>query len=461
MELSMTDRALSRNDDDLADLLEVEFRGKFRYDFAMSQWHYWDGLRWKVDVTDHIYDMVRLHAMELLANTTSESKQKALLPLLNVAKKSSVLESLAPRDGFAMTGSEWDTQPNLIGTQDGVLDLETLELHRHPDPDWLVTKQANALFDTQEACPLFMKFVSDIMGGDDELVDYLLTLIGYSMFGHQREQKFWMWLGNGNNGKGTLAKVVANVLGDYGSNQPSNLYMQTRHGAVSSSAPRADLLKLKGQRWTWMSEPQGGKFNDEMLKEHTGDDPITARDLFSKAAKTLVWRPTHTVIILTNVLPNTDDVGASMRRRARVIKFERDFTPVLDLKLEDKLLAERNGIFRRLAAFAQYYSQNGLVEPDKVLEWSNDYIEDNDPIGQFLQDRCVVERGAKANAALIYESFRDWSVQRDLDPMTQNGFGRLMTRRFSKVKTNTGAVYHGVGLLGAMKLAEQDDDGDE
>lgn len=457
----MTDRALSRNDDDLADLLEVAFRGKVHYDWGMSQWHFWDGLRWKADTTDHIYDMTRLQAIDLIAATTSEAKQKALLPLLNVAKKSSVLESLASREGFAMTGSEWDTQPNLIGTQDGVLDLETLTLHRPPDPDWLVTRQVGAKFDTDETCPMFIKFVRDIMGGDAELVDYLLTVVGYSLFGHQKEQKFWMWLGNGNNGKGTLAKVVANVLGDYGSGQPSSLYMQTRHGVVSSSAPRADLLKLKGQRWTWMSEPQGGKFNDEMLKEHTGDDPITARDLFSKASKTLVWRPTHTVIILTNILPSTDDVGASMRRRARVVKFEQDFTSVLDLDLENKLLAERNGIFKLLAQFAQLYAKNGLFEPERVLEWSRDYIEDNDPIGQFLQDRCVVERGAKANASLIFESYRDWCISRDIEPASQTGFGRMMTRRFNKVKVRMGSVYHGVGVLGAMKIAEKGEDGDE
>lgn len=457
----MAERELSRNDDDLADLLEVKFEGKLRYDWSVSQWHYWDGLRWKPDKTDHVYDMTRNVAVGLIKSTVSESKQKALLPLLNVAKKTSVLESLASREGFAMTGAEWDTQPNLIGTADGVLDLETLILSKTPDPASLITKQTLGKWDTEEGCPLFGQFLKDIMGGDEEMVTYLLTLIGYSLFGHQREQKFWMWLGNGNNGKGTLAKVITHVLGDYASKQPGTLYMALKHGAVASSAPRADLLLLKGQRWTWMSEPQGGKFNDEMLKEHTGDDPIVARDLFAKASKTLTWRPTHTVIFLTNILPTTEDVGASMRRRARVIKFDQDFTSVLDDGLLDKLEAEANGIFRLLATYARLYAANGLPEPAKVTEWSSDYIEDNDPIGQFLQDRCVVERGAKANASLMFEAYRDWCLSRDLDPTSQTGFGRMMTRRFVKVKTMTGAVYHGVGILGVMKIAEKGEDDDE
>ena len=88
-------------------------------------------------------------------------------------------------------------------------------------------------------------------------------------------------------------------------------------------------------------------------------------------------------------------------------------------------------------------------------------IEDNDPIGQFLQDRCVIERGAKSNATLMFEAYRDWCLSRDFDPVPQNVLGRMMTRRFVKIKTRTGAVYHGVGILGAMKLAEQGEDDDE
>jgi putative DNA primase/helicase len=457
----MVERTLTRNDDDLADQLVPEFTGKVRYDWSTSQWHFWDGVRWKPDTTNHVYDMTREYAAELLMHAKSTDEQKALLPLLNVAKKTSVLDSLASRDGFAMTGAEWDVQPTLMGVVNGVLDLETITLHPEPDPEWLITKQAGAAWNPKALCPLFVKFLTDTMGGDLEMVHYLLTLIGYAMFGHQREQKFWMWLGNGNNGKGTLARIVTHVLGEYASKQPGTLYMRAGPHATPSNAPRADLLKLKGQRWTWMSEPQGGKFNDELLKEHTGDDPIVARDLFAKAAKTLTWRPTHTVIFLTNVLPTTEDVGASMRRRARVVKFEQDFTPVLDMDLENKLKLESEGIFYLIAQFAKRYHESGMVEPVKVLEWSNDYIEDNDPIGQFLQDRCVVERHAKANAALMYESYRDWATQRDLEPGSQNGFGRMMTRRFTKVKTRTGAVYHGIGLLGAMKLAEREGDDDE
>lgn len=454
---------ITRNDDHLADLIEPDFSGKVKYDWSLSQWHFWDDLRWKPDKTQHVYEMTRVKAMSLLGATKSAEKQKALLPLLNVSKKTSVLESLASRDRFAMTGEEWDVQPNLIGVRDGVLDLETLKLHRNPDPDWLITKQADALWEPKDEpgdlCPMFMHFLRQITGGSEELAEYLLSVIGYSMFGHQREQKFWMWLGDGTNGKGTLAKIVTAVLGEYGGNHPNSLYMQSGRNVSTSSAPRADLIRLKGQRWVWMSEPQGGKFNDEMLKEHTGDDPITARDLFAKASKTMVWRPTHTIIILTNNLPKTDDVGASMRRRARVVKFEQDFTAVMDPGLEERILkAETNGIFKLFARFAQRYHFNGLAEPQQVLDWSSAYIDSNDPISQFVIDRCVVDVNAKAQAKLLYAEYQDWCAAGGLESLTQSGFGHLISKRFRNDHTRTGSVYHGVGLMNAMQIAERDDD---
>lgn len=455
------DHKLTSHDDDLAGLLmQRGVEDQLRYDHGRAQWHFWNKFRWERDATGRAYAILRDHAMELIENFPGDVR-KMVLPLLNHSKKEAVLKALSSHNPIAMRGSEWDTQPELLGVQNGIVDLTRSELIDGVHPELLVTKAARVKYDPSATAPKFIGFLRQIMDGDMEMADYLLCVLGYSLFGWQREQKFWLWVGAGTNGKGTLAKVITHVLGEYASSPSSELYMKSKFGSQSASAPRAELVRLQGQRFTWMSEPQGHEFNDELVKAHTGDDPITARDLYARANQAVEFRPSHTMVFLTNDPPRIEDVGPSMRRRARVINFPVDFSGAkMNPDLEQELKAESAGILNLLVAAAQHYYQNGLKEPEKVTKWSAEYIEQNDPLGQWLSDRCSVEVGAKTPNMLLYESYVDWCREGGLEFKSISGFGMDMTKRFRKQKTMTGIVYHGVRLKGAMSLAEEDDDDD-
>jgi putative DNA primase/helicase len=451
-------RELSKHDDDLADLLDRPFpegiSDRVRFDHSKDQWHIWDGMRWRADKTGNIHEQVRDRLRQWIKDATNDGngdKVKVLLALFDHSKKEAVLKALSKRPGIAMTGEEWDPHPYLVAFSNGVLDLRDLSFDEHPSPDLLLTRSTRQKWDPDADCPKFKAFLYQITGQDETLVNYLIRVIGYAMFGWQREQKFWMWVGEGQNGKGTLAKVVAAALGDYADTPSAELYMKTRFGSARSDAARPDLLRLQGVRWTWMSEPAGGQFNEEMLKAHTGDDPIQARDLFGKAASFSTWRPTHTVIFLTNNPPRTEDVGASMQRRARVVKFEQDFRGEREVKgLEDVLKKEAPGILALLASAARFWwtdSQDdgdGLQEPAKVTAWSSEYIAENDPLVHFIEEWCVVGKEEKAPAAVLFASYQDWCARKDTDPMSQTGFGLALGRRFLKERGVRGATYRGI-----------------
>src|ERR1700752_2514938 len=118
-----------------------------------------------------------------------------------------------------------------------------------------------------------------------------------------------------------------------------------------------------------MSEPPGRQFDEQLLKAHTGEDVIVARDLYGKSSQMLEFPPTHKIVFLTNDPPKTEDVGVSMRRRVRIVRFEQDYTgPRADLLLEERLRGEVAGIARRLAQFAKLWYQTGLAEPAAVTE---------------------------------------------------------------------------------------------
>jgi putative DNA primase/helicase len=287
-------------------------------------WHIWNGVRWEPDRTTQVFEMSASASSSGSRTRTAAATTQAPAADARLRPQVAVLKTLASMPGIAMTGEEWDRHPELMGFKNGVLDLRTLKLDITRTRRLLISRSTGVDWDPNADFDPFYDFVDDIMSNDPDLTDYLLRVLGYSMIGTNREQKFWMWVGQGQNGKGVLARVVAQALGDYAATPPDTLYMRTRT-APPSDKPRPELLKLEGARFTYMSEPQGKQFNEEMLKAHTGNDFIEARTLHSKTFKT--FQPTHKIIFLTNNPPRTDDVGPSMQRRVRIVWFEQDYRP--------------------------------------------------------------------------------------------------------------------------------------
>jgi phage/plasmid-associated DNA primase len=207
-----------------------------------------------------------------------------------------------------------------------------------------------------------------------------------------------------------------------------------------------------------MSEPQGGQFNEEMLKAHTGNDYIEARTLHSKTFKT--FQPTHSINFLTNNPPRTDDVGPSMQRRARIMWFEQDYR---DPKRDDKGIEDRlkaipmlQGALRLMAGAASDYLSMGLPEPQKVTDWSKAYIEENDPVSMWVGEMCVPGPREEVPAGQAWKAFDGWSERNGVEKMSQTGFGLAMSRKFTKKVRNSGSFYLGLRLKNMADATDDD-----
>ena len=452
----------NKTDDFLGDLLSepspVGIGDVVRYDHLRQRWLVWNGVRWRPDLTERVNDMTRVKAGEWMGSSGFDGEdRKAVMPIFDGGKKAGVLKSLRARPEIAMTGNEWDTDGMLVGFENGIMDFRTpgdLIWHDDPDPSLMVSKSVGVDWDPEATCPTFDWFLGDIMDGDEALVAYLRRLVGYSLLGTQAEQKFWMWVGRGSNGKGVLARTLRYVFGDYGDAPADTLYMRSRLGAARSDSARPDLLRLQSIRFTYMSEPPGGQFNEEMLKAHTGEDMILARNLYAKAEQMALFSPTHKIVFLTNDPPRTDDVGVSMSRRVRVVRFEQDYSESPDRTLEDRLKRERAGILNLAIREAHAWLTDGMPEPDAVLRWSQEYINENDPLSDFIKERCAVGRLERGQSSSLWGSYEEWAKAQGVEAMSRTGFGLALGRRFKSKHTETGKVYLGIRALNAGELAD-------
>lgn len=465
-----TTAPVSTRDDYYAGLLaepssERGIGDRVRFDHSTGMWHIWNDIRWEPDKTTRVYDLVRQCVFKWISDAEGSGHDiKMLVPMLDLGKKSSVLKSLASMPGIAMTGEEWDLQPNLMGFENGVLDLETLTFHADPKPEWHISRSTGHDWDPDADYSAFTTFIEDITSNDPDVATYVLRLLGYAMTGDNREQKFWMWVGGGSNGKGILARTVTKALGDYAYSPPDTLYMRTKFGSAQSSAPRPELLKLQGARFTFMSEPQGRQFNEEMLKAHSGNDPIEARTLYSARFKT--FTPTHKIIFLTNEPPRTDDVGPSMQRRVRVVRFNEDYSPestthTPDNSLEPRLQEEANlrGALVAMAVQAHHYLKTSSIpEPAQITDWSRAYIAENDPITAFVDAQCVQDPNAEAGGGEMFKAFRAFCETNGYEDMSMVMFGRAMSSRYERKSRAAGNFYVGIRLKNITDLAEADDD---
>jgi putative DNA primase/helicase len=478
-------------DDEQAEWLAAAFEQRIRYDHTGKRWHAWNGTRWAPDKTKQVQrdvmDMARerLFRVALDGNFTKTARdrlEKMYRKLLDVAATERALAALSTRPGYKTDGADWDQDPDLLGCENGIVDLRVNALVPNPTPAVLVTQstghefipfepQSSDLFAEMERHlrelgfrePRFPSFLREITSGDVNLAAFYLLWFGYSLFGHTREQRFLILTGTGRNGKGALVAVMRYVFGEYSAKADQSLYMRSRWGSARSDQARADLMELKGKRLAVMSEPDGGVFNEELLKAHTGGDPITARALHSN--NLITWEPTHSITFLTNEPPKVNDIGPAMSARVMVADFRERFDGEREDKRlygspKSKLESEAVGILGFLCWTAKWWndSEHGLVLPERVAKASAEYLTNNDPIGRALDEAFVFDPAVQTPARMLYDAYVEWHARSDErdEALSSTAFGMLLVRRgLKKRQTAKYNVYLGIRPKTALEIADE------
>lgn len=173
---------------------------------------------------------------------------------------------------LACKADDLDANPMLLGCPSGVLELDTGNFREHRQDD-RITKVGGCDFDANAAAPTWERFVSEAMGDDAELVDYLQRLAGYTLCGARGEHLLPILWGSGANGKSTFLSALQALLGDYASGAAPGMLIR-RNGNEHPTA----LADLQGRRLVVVSETgEAGRLNEEQAKALTGGDAITAR----------------------------------------------------------------------------------------------------------------------------------------------------------------------------------------
>jgi putative DNA primase/helicase len=453
-----------RNDTGNADRLILKFGDRLRYCPGFKKWLVWDGRRWAVDGQGFARRLAKKTMLEYLAQAVdAEDKDHRTFAYRSLdAKRIGNLLTMAECE-LVITPDQLDTHPFLLNFLNGMLDLETGVLLPHNSERYL-TKLVHYNYNPQAECPLFLGFIARIMGNHadasepeldraERMVEYLKRSIGYSLSGTTEEKAVFVPFGSGNNGKTTLLSTFLHLLEEYA----VLLQVDTLMVRQESNNTQADLADLRGARFVMTSETEEGqRLSQGKLKRITqGMGKIKAT---RKYENPIEFPETHKLWMDTNSKPviRAADDQATFNRLHPIPFTVTIPTEEIDKSLPRKLLAEAEGILAWAVEGAKEWRRKGLGKPPEVTAANDDWKAENDQLGRFIGDCCVVGDSVSGKARPLYMCYREWAEGAGETAVTETMFGRrLKAREFAKVDRKYGAVYIGIALRASESVSEE------
>ena len=323
-----------------------------------------------------------------------------------------------------------------------------------------ITKMMPVEYDPKAKCPKFDAFLERIQP-DPEDRAFLQRWFGLSMTG-QPVQKFLYMYGMGANGKSLMANLMRRMMGDYAT--MVRIESLTGKNRKSGSDATPDLMRLIGARAAITNEPEEGeRLQEQKVKEMTGGDEMLVRNLHSDfVAFTPYFKLTFTGNHKLEIRGTDDGIW----RRPLLLPFDVQIPEgERDESLGDKLFdQERSGILNWMIAGLIDYLEGGLQEPAKVLQATEEYRKDSDPLGDFLATGCEIDGGSDflparelVDACYLYllentsHAWQPGNLQRKLKDRSGKYMHPGTGKSYARHKKNGTWGYTGIRLTSEMR----------
>jgi putative DNA primase/helicase len=383
-----------------------------RFIHEWEKWIIWNGHRWEVDNDGAVLRLAKETVTAMYSDALQimdESQRKALIKHALKSQDEPRLKamvSLAESEiEVVLSAKTLDANPWLLGVQNGVIELKAGNFRAGRQEDY-ITKQAGVSYDPIAQCREWLEFLDTITGGDKELQAYLQRANGYCLTGSVREEVTFVGYGTGNNGKSTYRETVHALLGDYALAADASLLTErrTRGGATE------EIARLKGCRFVAVNETnENDQLNEARVKFITSQDTMTARYLYGHLFD---FFPTHKTFVTTNHKPIVRGTDKGIWRRLHLIPFtvtipedavEKNFR-------ERRLMPELPGILNWALQGVAAYLNEGLNPPPVVRAATDDYRQDMDVVGQWIEERCVCAPDASTPTSIAYLDYTNWAA---------------------------------------------------
>lgn len=322
-----------------------------------------------------------------------------------------------------LTAPSRDQAPTrYIRLKNGVLDIETMELHQKRS-DLMLLNEIPHDWNPEARSALVDETFSAIAMGDAAVIANLWEMFGLCLYrGHEVSQMLLLQ-GDGANGKSTLLHMLKHMLG---AGNWFSLSVQDL-GEKFQLVPAMGKLALVGDDIA--SDFVGGKACATMKKFVTGE---TVTDQY-KCGPTFQFEPYATLIYSCNEIPRFADSSFGFERRvhpipltARFSPGDENFDPGLKFKLCDEMCVEY-AIVKSIEALKSCLERYGLT-PNRLSDnMRSDILQESDPTLAYAKERKRegYKFSGKKNSE-VYGDYTQWCSEKGYDPVNLSTFSKKL-----------------------------------
>jgi len=421
--------------------------GQMLYVHAARRWYRWTGDRWAPCLQGEEIEAAKLSADRALdhaakrhqANPDQGKRLLSWAGALRNARRLQAMLELARSEPEMSVASlrDFDRDPDVMGVPGGLIDLKSGQF-RNATPEDRLTKQAGVCWESEAQCPQWRRFLRDVFQDDKETIDFIQRAVGYSLTGHSTEEKMFLCVGHGANGKSVFSDLLTMLLGDYHHTAPASLL--TRRN--SDGGPSDDLAGLCGARLLSINETaEGDRLAEQTIKRVVGREPITARFLYQSS---FTFTPTFSTWSRTNHRPIVTGTDEGIWRRLLLIPFDRQFhDDEADPWLEVRLREELPGILKWAVDGAVAWYRRGLQVPGRIRRESQRYRSESDLLGQFLTDFTRPDPSGRVEQPALWLRWQRFCHDEGVTVGSKKSFTRRLAERNIPVRMSNGNRYYG------------------
>jgi putative DNA primase/helicase len=322
---------------------------------------------------------------------------------------------------------------DVVPCQNGLVDVHTQKL-REMTPDYFGTVCVPFDYDPDVAAPEeWMRFLHTLWPAEEgqDVAAEILALqewFGYVLSGRLDLQKILLVIGPPRSGKGTIARVLTDLLG-----RP-NVAAPTLAGMATNFGMQPLLGKTLGIVGDARLQSGGTEVVVERLLSVSGQDSITV-DRKNRDA----WTGTipARLMILSNELPKFGDASGAIASRFVVLTLKESFLGREDIDLDGKLRAELPAILKwALDGLVRLNAQRRITEPAASLESVQALADLVSPIKAFIREVCTVDPAEVVPFSEVYREYGEWCRENGRGIKNTAGFSSDLRTALPELKTD-------------------------
>ncbi|MFD0721309.1 DNA primase family protein [Streptomyces globosus] len=363
------------------------------------------------------------------------------------------------RDGLSRDSGHFNTHGNgspIVACTNGLLqvaDRKLLDL----TPAFFNLISVPFDYDPEAKAPAWEQFLNQVWPDDPNSIAALQEWFGYVLSGRTDQQKILLIVGPTRSGKGTIARILTNLVGKGNMAGPTLAGLATNFG----------LSPLLGKSLAVISDARlagrDGHQVVERLLTISGEDTI---DVDRKFKDPWTGKMPTRLMILSNELPNFGDASGVIARRFIVLNMQVSWLGKEDTDLTEKLAAEMPGILNwALDGLARLEQQGHITEPPGSLDAVTTMQDTASPTSAFVRECCDKGPAHEVLVDDLWDAWKEWAEDQGIRPGSKAMLGRNLQSvvpqaRRTRPRDDSGKqvpTYSGIGLKSRARNGESPD----